>query len=149
MADMDITQAEADALIAMPKIRTNDETLDYPSLGGAISIPLISPDKRENFLLDIRKGRIDLLKGSYQNRSRQVIVLVRIDFGGSVHRNPDGAEMPCPHLHLYREGYGDKWAMPLPDELFSDPADVMNLLDDFMRYCHIVEPPIIQRGLFS
>lgn len=68
MADMDITQAEADALIAMPKIRTNDETLDYPSLGGAISIPLISPDKRENFLLDIRKGRIDLLKGSYQNR---------------------------------------------------------------------------------
>jgi hypothetical protein len=46
----------------------SDETWDYPSLGGVISIPLISPDKRENFLLDIRKGRIDLSKGSYQNR---------------------------------------------------------------------------------
>ena len=149
MADMNITQAEADALIAMPKIRASDETWDYPSLGGAISIPLISPDKRENFLLDIRKGRIDLSKGSYQNRSRQVIVLVRIDFGGSVHRNPDGAEVPCPHLHLYREGYGHKWAMQLPADQFSDSADVMNLLDAFMRYCNIVEPPIIQRGLFS
>jgi hypothetical protein len=133
----------------MPKIRASDETWRYPSLGGVISIPLVSPDKRENFLLDIRKGRIDLSKGSYQNRSRQVIVLVRIDFGGSIHRNPDGAEVQCPHLHLYREGYGDKWAMPLPDELFSDPVDVMNLFDDFMRYCNIVEPPIIQRGLFS
>jgi hypothetical protein len=39
--------------------------------------------------------------------------------------------------------------MPLPDESFSDSADVMNLLDDFMRYCNIIEPPIIQRGLFS
>ena len=145
MADMNITQAEADVLIAMPKIRASDETWQYPSLGGTISIPLVSPDKRENFLLDIRKGRIDLSQGSYQNRSRQVIVLVRIDFGGSVHRNPDGAEVPCPHLHLYREGYGDKWAMPLPDEPFSGSADVMNLLDGFMRYCHIVEPPIIQR----
>lgn len=149
MADMNITQAEADALIAMPKIRVNDETWDYPSMGGIISIPLISPDKRENFLLDIHKGRINLSKGSYQNRSRQVIVLVRIDFGGSVHRNPDGADVRCPHLHLYREGYGHKWAMPLPDGSFSDSADVMNLLDDFMRYCNIIEPPVIQRGLFS
>ena len=149
MADMNITQAEADVLIAMPKIRASDVTWHYPSLGGVISIPLISPDKRENFLLDIRKGRINLSKGSYQNRSRQVIVLVRIDFGGSVHRNPDGTEVRCPHLHLYREGYGHKWAMPLPDESFSDSADVMNLLDDFMRYCNIIEPPIIQRGLFS
>ncbi len=149
MADMNITQAEADVLIAMPKIRTSDETWPYPSLGGVISIPLVSPDKRENFLLDIRKGRIDLLKGSYQNRSRQVIVLVRIDFGGSIHRNPDGAEVQCPHLHSYREGYGDKWAMPLPNDFFPDAVDVMNLLDDFMRYCNIVEPPIIQRGLFS
>lgn len=134
-------------MIAMPKIRASDETWNYPSMGGVISIPLISPDKRENFLLDIRKGRINLSKGSYQNRSRQVIVLVRIDFGGSIHRNPDGAEAPCPHLHLYREGYGHKWAIPLPDELFSDSADITNLLDDFMRYCNIVEPPIIQQGL--
>lgn len=149
MADMNITQAEADALIAMPKVRTGDETWDYPSLGGAISIPLISPDRRENFLLDIRKGRIDLSKGSYQNRSRQVIVLVRVDFGGSVHRNSDNTEIACPHLHVYREGYGHKWALPLPDDLFADTTDLMNLLEDFMRYCNIIEPPIIQRGLFT
>jgi len=65
-----------------------------------------------------------------------------------VHRNPDNTEVACPHLHVYREGYGDKWAMPL-DDLFADTTDLMNLLEDFMRYCNIIEPPIIQRGLFT
>jgi hypothetical protein len=100
-----------------PDCHAGDETWDYPSLGGAISIPLTASDRRENFLLDIRKGRIDLSKGSYQNRSRQVIVLVRLDFGGSIHRNPDNTEVACPHLHVYREGYGDKWAMSLPGKI--------------------------------
>jgi hypothetical protein len=27
--------------------------------------------------------------------------------------------------------------------------DVWRTLEDFMRYCHIVEPPIIERGLFT
>lgn len=67
MAEINVTQAEADVLIAMEKHRVNDDRWDYPGLGGAISIPLISVDKRENFLLDISRGKIDLFKGTYQN----------------------------------------------------------------------------------
>ena len=63
MAEINLTQSEADALIAIEKHRLNDDRWNYPSLGGAISIPLTSADKRENFFLDISKGRIDLLKG--------------------------------------------------------------------------------------
>lgn len=48
---------------------------------------------RENFLLDIRRGKIDLLKATNQNRARQTIVLVRLDLGGAPHRNPDGEEI--------------------------------------------------------
>lgn len=118
-------------------------------MGGAISIPLISVDKRERFLLDIWHSRLDLLKGNYQNRARQVVILVRLDFGGSPHRNPDGQEISIPHLHVYREGFGDKWASPVPRELFSNITDLWKTLEDFMRFCNIIQPPIIQRGLFS
>lgn len=149
MADIIITQAEADALIAMLKERVSGETWDYPLSGGKISIPLISKDKKESFWLDVRRGRIDLLKGTYQNRARQAIVLVRLDFGGASHRNPDEVEIESPHLHLYREGYGDKWAIPLPDGAFTDTENLLSMLGDFMRYCNISEPPKIQGGLFG
>ena len=73
-------------------------------------------DGREEFLLDIRRARIDLAKGTYQNRGREVVILARLDFGGAPHRNPDGEEIGSPHIHLYREGFGDKWAFPIPSE---------------------------------
>lgn len=149
MADLQLTQAEADSLISMPKQRLDDAVWDYPGLGGNISIPLVSEDKRESFFLDIRRGRIDLSKGTYQNRTRKVIILVRLDFGGSPHRNPDGHEIACPHLHVYREGFGDKWAIPVPQDVFSDYDNLRQALDDFMRYCNIVIAPNIQWELFE
>jgi len=149
MADTDLTQAEADTLIAMEKIRVDGQVWYDPSTGGSICIPLIAADKREHFLLDISRSRIDLLKGKYQNRARQVVVLVRLDFGGAPHRNPDDEEVACPHLHVYREGYGDRWAVPIPMDSFPNVADLWQTLQDFMRYCNITQPPSIQRGLFT
>jgi hypothetical protein len=138
----------ADALIAMPKQRENEDEWEYPLIGGSISIPLIAYDKREKFLLDISRGKIDLLRGKHQNRTRQTIVLARLDFGGSPHRNPDGEEIACPHLHLYRENYADKWAFPVPEDKFNKLEDVWHTLQDFMRYCNIIKVPIIKKGLF-
>ncbi len=149
MAEINLTQAEADALIAMEKHRIDDTRWDYSGLGGSISIPLVSANKRENFMLDISRGRIDLLRGKYQNRARQVIVLVRLDFGGQPHRNPDDKEIPSPHLHIYREGFGDKWAFPVPSGHFPNLSDLWQTLNDFMVFCNIKEPPIIERGLFT
>jgi len=149
MAEISLTQEEADALIAMEKVRETDQTWDYPSLGGTISIPLLSANKRERFLLDVRRSRIDLLKGMYQNRAREVVVLVRLDFGGAPHRNPDDEEIGCPHLHRYREGFGDKWAVSVPKAAFPNIRDLWQTLEDFMRYCNITRPPIIRRELFA
>jgi len=149
MAMTDILQSEANALIALAKVKVNDELYDYPGTGGSLTVPLMSQDKREEFILDIYRGRIDLLKGTYQNRARQVIVLVRIDFGGAPHRNPDGAEVPCPHLHLYREGFGDKWAEPLPIGKFPNIDDLWLTLEDFMDFCNVVDRPVIVKGLFT
>jgi hypothetical protein len=148
MADIELPQAEADVLIAMEKVRENDDWCRYPGLGGGFRAPLVSVDKKEHFLLDVSRGKIDLLKGKYQKRGRQVIILVRLDFGGAPHRNPDGQEIACPHLHLYRCGFGDKWAMPVPPKCFSDTSDLWRTLQDFMRYCNITKAPNIERGVF-
>ena len=148
MADVVIIQAEADALIAMEKMKADDETYEYPGFGGKVIIPLVSRDQREDFMLDIERSRINLLKGKYQNRVRSAIILVRLDFGGSPHRNPDDSEIGCPHLHLYREGYGDRWAFPITSGEFPHITDIWECLFDLMRYCNITEPPRINRGLF-
>ncbi len=148
MSELDLTQAEADSLIAMAKIKAINDDHDYPDLGGSVIVPLASQDKRESFLLDISRGRIDLQKVKYQNRAKQVVVLVRLDFGGAPHRNPDGEEVPCPHLHTYQEGFGDKWAHTLPNGKFTYLDDLWRTLEDFMDYCNIVDRPNIVKGLF-
>ena len=149
MADVSLTQSDADALLAMEKHRVDDTVYDYPSLGGAVRIPLQSLDKHETFILDITRGQIKLTKGTYQNRARGVVILARLDFGGAAHRNPDDQEVECPHLHVYREGFGDRWAVPLPAEPFTDVSDPWLLLLEFMQFVNITVPPDIQRGLFT
>ena len=149
MTNVNITQAEADALIVLEKQRVDDTQYDYPGLGGALHIPLVSTDGRDKFVLDVSRSQVSLGKGTYQNRARGVVILARLDFGGAPHRNPDDAEIQCPHLHLYREGYGDKWAVPLPTGVFSDTNDRWQMLDDFMRYVNVTVAPNIIRGLFA
>ncbi len=70
MADLNLTQNEADALIAMEKQRVSDERYEFPMAGDSLVLPLQSSDKREQFYLDISRGRIDLRRGKYQNRAR-------------------------------------------------------------------------------
>ena len=149
MADINLTQPEADALIAMEKHRASEERSNFPMRGQSVVIPLQSPDRRELFLLDISRGNINLHKVKMQNRGRQVVVLVRLDLGGAPHRNPDDTEIAAPHLHIYREGYGDKWAIPLAADRFRDAANVWFTLEDFLRFCNVTQPPRIERGLFT
>ena len=144
-----LTQSEADFLIAMEKVRKDDIARDYPDLGGKLAIPLLSSGGTESFFLDLARGRIDLGKRTYQNRGRKTIVLVRLDVGGRPHRNPDDTLIGSPHLHLYREGFSDRWAFPVPNDRFGYLGDPHRVLQDFLGYCNVVKPPIIQRGLFA
>jgi uncharacterized protein DUF6978 len=149
VADINLTQADADVLLAMEKHKIEDTPYEYPSLGGGVRIPLQSTDKRELFFLDITRSQVVLTKGTYQNRARGVAILARLDFDGAPHRNPDDREVPCPHLHLYREGYGDRWAIPLPAERFSDASDSWLLLLEFIQFVNITVPPDVRRDLFT
>ena len=146
MAEDHVSQIDAETLLRMDKVRVNDQPFVFPDLGGHIEVPLISRDHREVFSLDIHRKRISLKTG-YQTRGRQVMVLARLDFAAP-HRNPDGTEVGVPHLHLYREGFGDKWAEAVPKGVLNNPDDAWQVLQDFMAYCGVVQAPNLVRGLF-
>ncbi len=70
MADINLTQAEADALIEMEKHRVTEERTDFPMRGESKVLLLQSADKRERFLLDLNRSRINLQKVTMQTRGR-------------------------------------------------------------------------------
>lgn len=76
-------------------------------------------------------------------------MLLRLDLDGPPHRNPDGVEILCPHLHTYREGYGDKWASPAPVDRYANTRDLFSTFEAFMAHCNVTNPPDVQKGLFS
>jgi hypothetical protein len=149
MVDINLTQDEADRLIAMGKRSADTKEWTFPPPGESIAIPLTSLDKRESFMLDVTRAQIRLTKATYQNRARATIVLMRLDLDGSPHRNPDGEEIPCPHLHVYKEGYGDKCAIAASITRYTDTTDLFSTCEAFMRHCNITDPPKIEKGLFS
>ncbi|HEV2379411.1 MAG TPA: hypothetical protein VG206_06400 [Terriglobia bacterium] len=149
MADINLTQVEADKLMAMEKAAVDDKEWLSPGPGDRVAIPLTSVDKRENFVLDVTRAQIKLTKATYQNRARVAIVLMRLDLDGRPHLNPDGEEIPCPHLHTYQEGFGDKWAIPAPVAKYSNTRDLFSTFEVFVQHCNVTKPPKIQRGLFS
>ena len=152
MSDINITQAEADILLAMEKIEVDSRQYFWNKI--RLEIPLVSCDHKEQFVLDLRQARIDIHKFKYQTRARVTIILARLDFGQSErHINPDHVIIEGPHIHLYRENYADKWAYLLDDlpngNVFSDLTDYTKTLNEFMKYCNIREISSISRGLFS
>lgn len=134
----------------MGKRRLDDAIWEYRGLGRQLSIPLVSRSSEDRFSLDIHRSRLTLFKKwSYQNRFRgqRSPILARLDFGGSTHQNPDGQKPGRDHLHLYCEGYEDRWVYEIPIEKFPNVQNRWSPLYDFIRFCNIVEPPYLERGL--
>jgi hypothetical protein len=156
-----LTQLEADTLFNLPKRAKTKDSYDFPESGGKLLIEFFSMDGRELFLFNITRGSFDIRKCTYQKRARQIYPLRRLDIFGSAHPNPDvakvpidflqpfnGIEIPCPHLHLYVEGYMDKWAIPAPKELLHESGDLYETMFLFLKYCNVKESPNIRKGLF-
>jgi hypothetical protein len=141
-----LTQQEADDLLSLEKHYRGGKEI-FIDLNKNLCIPLHSPDNREEFILDIWRGAISLKKTKFQTRARTTVILVRVDIGGAPHRNPDGIEIQCPHIHFYKAGFDDKWAEPLSNHFinFNDP---IKILHEFMKYCKVITRSCVQGVLF-
>ncbi|MGR3311391.1 MAG: DUF6978 family protein [Candidatus Brocadiales bacterium] len=155
-----LTQDKVNALLALKKKTIKKGIYDFPQGGKHLTIPIISLDEREAFLLDVNRRSIRLTKCTYQERYQGPFILVRLDVDGPPHPNPEVEVVPLPylavyngitllgpHLHIYVEGFMDKWAIPAPEDTFSRTHDLYDTLFDFFNYCNIVEPPIIQKSV--
>lgn len=151
-----LSQAEADKLRAIEKKRSDETRRIFPVAGEKLTIPILSMDGREKFQLDISRGRIRLAKCTYQERYQSINILVRLDLDGPPHPNPDvnvvplkflapynGQTLKPPHLHLYVEGFLDKWAIPLPTD-FTAPNDLFTTFQEFCTFCNISLMPLIK-----
>lgn len=142
-----LSQNQFNELLAAEKYCVDSSPIEFPSHGTAETIELKTVDDRESFLIDInRKGKIKLSKCTYQERYASVEVLLRLDIDGPPHENPDGELVPCPHLHIYKEGYGVKWAYEIPNA-FRNTKDLVVTLRDFLAYCKVKAIPEIQRSV--
>ena len=142
-----LTDEEADYLIKVEKLCLETKEFKFPFNGGKVVIPLVSKDKKEEFLLDINRASIDINKNTFQNRVRKCIKLVRLDLGGAPHRNPDGKEIGTPHIHIYKNGYEDKFAYELP-EFFLTCKTIKDYFYKFLEYCNVTKKTNIEMGLF-
>ena len=137
-----LTQTEADALIAMEKHAPPNWQATLPGIAkGKITLNDLS--KSEVFFIDIHRSGFELRKCTNQLRARKSAVLVRLDFGGRAHHNPDDEIIPCPHIHIYCEGYDDKWAYRISEEEFGNIGDFDKTLVDFLRYCNVSDPHML------
>lgn len=149
-----ISQADADALLALPKIFKGDEPLEF-----SMTTPmdyecvLLSNDRREEFILTIERGNRKRARLKYQTRARKIVVLARLDLDGPAHRNPPESphrpneRLLCPHLHLYHEGFEDRIAYlisDVPDFIVTNSGNGLVWLEDFLKFCHVDRVPAIQ-----
>jgi len=139
-----LTQAEADQFMAMAKHFVRPPAAITIPLGADDTYELADPNDREKFLLDVWRGTIRLSKLKFQNRVRAAIVLVRLDVDGAPHTNPDGQQLPGTHLHLFREGYDDRWAFPIDVSQFTMLSDPGTTFQEFCGFCKIESPPPVQ-----
>ncbi|MGO8934869.1 MAG: DUF6978 family protein [Terracidiphilus sp.] len=139
-----LTQSEADQFIQMAKhfLRPPASISIPPGLDDTFE--LAGPGDREKFHLDIWRGTIRITKLRFQNRVQTVVVLVRLDVDGAPHTNPDGQRLTGTHLHLFREGYDDKWAYPVDAARFTVLNDPGTTFQEFCTYCNIESPPPVQ-----
>lgn len=155
-----ITQQDADFFFTMEKFPEEEKEYDFPVSGQKLTIPFTSADKREGFLFDIYRGSVKISKATYQNRVRKAYILRRLDIDHAPHLNPEveqvpldllepynGKEIPAPHIHLYIEGFGEKWAVPAEYFIDTNGKDGYEIMMEFFRYCNVRQLPDIKKNL--
>ena len=139
-----LTQAEADQFMQMAKRFVRPPAMITIPPDVDETYELADPNDRERFLLDVWRGTLRLSKLKFQNRVRTAIILVRLDVDGAPHTNPDGEQLSGTHLHLFREGFDDKWAHPVDSRVFTLLSDPGKTFHDFCAFCRIESPPPVQ-----
>ena len=140
----ELSQQEADKLLELLK-KCVDTKISMPSQGFREDLDVYAIERRnEKFIISINRRNSVEDKVSFVARYlKDNTILLRLDIAPTApHKNPPGfqyEEIQGTHLHIYREGYESKYAMPFDvnDELLEDKF--LNFLNMF----NVIEKPVI------
>jgi len=105
---------------------------------------IISMDSEHTFLLDFYRGSFNINRFTINTRFKKNIILIRFDSQGK-HINPDKTFFDGPHLHVYKEGYNDKFAYPISVlGLNETNFTIQDALSKLLDYFNVIEIPKIQ-----
>ncbi len=139
-----LTQKEADDLLDLLK-KCVETKISMPSKGCREDCDVYAIEKKnEKFVISINRKTLFTDKVSFVARYlRDNTILLRLDIAPTApHKNPPGfpyEEINGTHLHIYKEGFESKYAIPFEvnDELLEDK------FLSFLKMFKVIEEPII------
>ncbi|ECL3224988.1 TPA: hypothetical protein R5479_001296 [Campylobacter coli] len=160
-------------LLSIEKHPKVQQTYILPSFENSKSLKIelqCDDDKyhKENFILDILRSSIQFQRKTNQYRYNAINIIARIDFYAS-HTNPEFNPNKIPsdkrlselmekysefrfrnenHIHIFTEGYADKWAFPLSEFNIKTNDDFLNQSYDFCQFCNIINIKFAKGDLF-
>jgi len=152
---MNITDVERDLLFVTPKEFTDDDLLMLGPNPIKWRRELKGLETKGIFNLDYYSGRLEL-KYSVNHRTRKSLVLLRYcshcfhtnpeELGGEIFRNE-------PHIHLHREGFGDRYAVKVTDifpRLTEEQSqDIVMIVEAILSKISVQNPPTISGTLWN
>lgn len=139
-----LTQEEADELLQMLK-KCIDMSVELPTCGYRKDYEAVAVvQKNERFIISVNRKNSMTDKVSYLARyKKDNTILMRLDVAPtSPHVNPEllgGDKITGTHLHLYREGFETKFAIPFEPQNPNLEKTFYEFLDKF----NVKEKPII------
>ena len=130
------------------------ESFVFPNHNQEVKLDAIGDTSRTKYFVDINRKSYQITKKvTCQNRAHTSVVLMRLDYLGRDHTNPDNQRLSGTHIHIYKEGFGVSWAYTLDDPflqtLNSDfdlnlfkTDDITKLFDAFSVFCRFINRPI-------
>ena len=138
-----LTQIEADMLISMLK-ESLEKNIEIPiNKANRTEFEVVEvADKKEKFIINIARKGINNQAMTYQARHpRTGEILLRLDINPSTfHRNPDGEKIEGNHLHVFTEGFGEKYAIPF--EVKSN--NFHDLCMEFFERFNLIDKPNVR-----
>lgn len=116
-------------------------------------VKLNAKSQSDFFIIDVNRRGNSIKKITLQLRAekKKELPLLRLDILGPPHPNPEGdfpyagEIIPCPHLHIAHEDYGDAIAYPLNSETANlylsedELQDLIFIFKSFLFRCNIVD----------
>lgn len=140
---MTLTQEKFNELMSLEKFIEAKKYL-LPGQNEKNSVSVSDVNGYEKFILDVNR------KGSFENKctiqtryiNEGTTIIVCLDINGPEHMNPDGRILSRNHIHIYKEGFEDKYAYDLDEfdwDLFQNIFSLILLFADYCRYNKIKE----------